>query len=184
MKKNFFPFIYTLAFFLAATVFHMAIDGVQSNASKIKPEQEKQALYENLYTNLRLELSDGKTYELAKVQEPIVLLNFWASWCAPCMKEFKSLTKLKDKYADKILIIGINNDENDQKLAIRKTEEKSKLNFSSYADKESTMTSAFMITSIPATIVFYKGKYLYSHYEEMDFLNSEFISLLDSSLED
>ena len=162
----------------------MAVDGVSSSASKLKPEQEKQALYENLYKNLKLELSDGKTYELTKVTEPLVLLNFWASWCAPCMKEFKTLTKLKNKYGDKILIVGINNDEDDQKNAIKKTEERNKLNFSSYADNNSNMTSAFMISSIPATIVFYKGKYIYAHYEEMNFLDSDFISLLDSKLEE
>lgn len=44
----------------------------------------------------------------------ILLLNIWASWCAPCKKEFPDLVKLADKYKkSKVEIVGLSVDDRD-----------------------------------------------------------------------
>lgn len=40
----------------------------------------------------------------------LIVVNFWASWCAPCVKEFPSLKRLAEKFSDKLLIVAVSND--------------------------------------------------------------------------
>lgn len=63
-----------------------------------------------------LKTIDGKTITFKvenniltseQLKGKVVLLNFWATWCAPCIEEMPTFTKLYDKYNDKFEIIGI-----------------------------------------------------------------------------
>jgi len=54
---------------------------------------------------------DGKTISLADLKGKVVLVNFWATWCPPCRAEIPDLVKLQDKYRDKLIVLGISEDE-------------------------------------------------------------------------
>lgn len=55
---------------------------------------------------------DGRTYEMAKLKGKAVLLNFWATWCAPCRIETKWLVELHRQYhARGLQIVGVSMDE-------------------------------------------------------------------------
>jgi thiol-disulfide isomerase/thioredoxin len=54
---------------------------------------------------------DGRTISSADLRGKVVLVNFWATWCPPCRAEIPDLIKLQDKYRDKLVIIGISEDE-------------------------------------------------------------------------
>ncbi len=54
----------------------------------------------------------GKLVQLDALKGKVVLVDFWASWCAPCKEELPELEKLYKKYADKgFVIVGVNIDE-------------------------------------------------------------------------
>lgn len=55
-------------------------------------------------------LTDGTVVNL-KSPGKLVLINYWAIWCAPCRKEVPELNELMHEYSDKLLVIGINYDD-------------------------------------------------------------------------
>jgi len=52
----------------------------------------------------------GKQVRLSDFSNSVVILNFWASWCAPCVKEFPSLKHLVEKMDHKVKVVAISND--------------------------------------------------------------------------
>jgi thiol-disulfide isomerase/thioredoxin len=55
-----------------------------------------------------LEDLQGKTHRLADYRGKWVLVNFWATWCAPCLDEIPELTSLHNAHHDKdLMVIGI-----------------------------------------------------------------------------
>jgi thiol-disulfide isomerase/thioredoxin len=54
----------------------------------------------------------GKSVSLAAAHGKLVLLDFWASWCAPCLVEMPHLVALKKRHAGRLEIIGIAMDDN------------------------------------------------------------------------
>jgi len=64
---------------------------------------------------------NGETIDLAKLRGKVVLVNYWATWCAPCRKEMPTLDAFYRRYHDQGLeIIGISIDfERDMKKVHR-----------------------------------------------------------------
>ena len=54
--------------------------------------------------------SDKETLNLKELKGKIVILEFWATWCGPCIPAMDNLIKLKETYGDKLEVIGITYD--------------------------------------------------------------------------
>ena len=60
----------------------------------------------------------NKTYKLADFKGKIIVLNFWASWCAPCVIEFPQLLDMAHAYPEDITLLAISVDEEKQNIEI------------------------------------------------------------------
>jgi len=70
----------------------------------------------------------GKKVDLAGYRGHVVLLNFWATWCAPCLTEMPRFVEWQKSYGDKGLqILGVSMD--DEVDPVRKMEQKLQLNY-------------------------------------------------------
>lgn len=74
-----------------------------------KAEKEIKSLSASDYS-WRYQNSDGETINFSEHKDKVVLLNFWATWCPPCVAEMPSLQKLYNEYGDKIEFVLITNE--------------------------------------------------------------------------
>ncbi|MBF0183519.1 MAG: TlpA family protein disulfide reductase [Magnetococcales bacterium] len=51
---------------------------------------------------------DGKKLRLADLRGKVVLVNFWATWCPPCLEELPELSRFHENSADKgVMVVGV-----------------------------------------------------------------------------
>lgn len=62
--------------------------------------------------DFQLTLNNGQKVTLASYRGKVVLLNFWASWCPPCVQETPALEALAQEFPDhKVVVLGVSIDE-------------------------------------------------------------------------
>jgi len=61
------------------------------------------------------QLVNGKTQSLNQYKGKVIILNFWATWCPPCVAEIPSLIQLQAKYPN-VQVIGISVDQDKDKV--------------------------------------------------------------------
>jgi peroxiredoxin/rhodanese-related sulfurtransferase len=58
-----------------------------------------------------LETVDGEAYSLGDLRGHVVILNFWATWCAPCVVEVPELMEVHEEFADQgVFVLGVSQD--------------------------------------------------------------------------
>lgn len=181
--KKIFPIIIAMMCLAGFLTGQLVFDHVSTKATQSSKERSQIAHYESLFKNTKFISINEEEYELSKTKAPIVILNFWASWCIPCLEEFPSLTSLRKKYKeDQVLIIGINSDQDMQRQKIMKTKRKYSLNFPLVEDKSGDILNDFLISAIPVSIIFNRGKVVEISNGSKDFMSKKLINLIDQSL--
>jgi len=101
--------------------------------------------------DLKFEAADGSTVDLAQMRGKVVLIDFWATWCGPCMKEVPNVVAAYQKYHDKgFEVVGISLDKD--KAAMLRTTAQKGMTWPQYFDGKSwdnAISTAFGIRSIP-----------------------------------
>lgn len=93
----------------------------------------------------------GKEISLKKFRGQVVLLDFWATWCVPCIAEMPHLKEIYDKYKDqKFEIIGISLDQT--QVALDSYIEEQNIAWPQFLDS-GTVAKMYNVTAIPATFL-------------------------------
>ena len=146
--KKYIPILLFIMAFSGFLSTQILWDTYHLNAEQVDQDKQKYSVYESVFQGLKLTTTKSTSIELKNIKEPIVLLNFWASWCVPCLKELPSLVKFQNKFQARVKVIGINGDEEDPVEMVNKIEKKYKLNFESATDVNSQISSKFLIGTI------------------------------------
>jgi peroxiredoxin len=97
---------------------------------------------------------EGHDLKLADFRGRYVLLDFWASWCAPCIAEMPSLQAIQNQFADdpRFAIVGVSLDERPRDAA--SSAKALKLSWlQGFAGPEAPIVTAYGATAIPATFL-------------------------------
>ena len=132
--------------------------------------------------NINLKDVNGNTVNLSKFSndgKPIII-NFWATWCAPCKKEMPSLDDLQSNIKlNNLKIFAINIGQEDISKSKIFFKELNIKNLDIYLDSSITLAKKFGLRGVPTTILFNKqGKEFARIMGSIDFNNEEFINWL------
>ena len=109
----------------------------------------------------------------------IYILNFWATWCAPCKDEMPSLDKLQAK--DGIFIFPVNMEEKNLKNTDKFYKDLNIKNLKIYFDNGLKLVKVFALRGVPTTIILNKNKEMVARISgSIDFEDDKFISWINS----
>jgi thiol-disulfide isomerase/thioredoxin len=180
MKRKLLPlFIFILAASTTLTTqfFFNSYRSVAGDVNFKKGQKEK---FEKIFQGLKLETFQGPSFDLKNFKDKIVLINFWASWCLPCTKEFSGLNELNKKFKEKLTIIGINTDTDEPEKNLLMIKKKYSLSFPSVLDSKNAYLDLFGFEHIPVTIIFHKGKVVYLSEKYTNFADEKLLKMLSS----
>lgn len=123
----------------------------------------------------------GNLIDIDLLKGKYVLLDFWASWCPPCMRSIPILKEIYKKYPqEKLSIIGINYDKDSTAFANAVLKEQ--LNWSQVFDKDNVMMKLFGESALPTWILINKEGIIIFNESGSDKLD-KLIKLLDGEIE-
>lgn len=96
--------------------------------------------------------SKGKQVSLSDYSGRVVLLNFWATWCGPCIIEMPGLERLYQSLkASGLEVVAISIDDSDSRHKVESFLEKTALSFTVLYDSEGSLLSRYGVMGVPET---------------------------------
>jgi len=136
-----------------------------------KPKTYEQVIFKD---------KNQKDLDLSDYKGKLLVLNFWATWCAPCREEMPSLDSLQsDKRLTNLKVFPINIGQENLLKSEMFFEELGIQNLEIYFDSTITLAKKFSLRGLPTTILFDKeGNEFARIIGSIDFNNEEFINWL------
>lgn len=96
---------------------------------------------------------DGKPIGMETLKGKVVVVDFWATWCGPCVQEIPSYVELQKKYADRgLVVVGLSLDQKGE-AAVRPFAKRMKINYPLALATPEVITAFGEIDAIPTTFL-------------------------------
>lgn len=162
-SPNVFPFLmrWSIVAFLCASLLIGGCSSDQDASPSKAPQTNQEAQSGKSYKtdpkpvpDITLETMDGEKINLADQTGKVVLINFWATWCAPCRKEIPDLIDLYAQFqSEGLKIIGIAVDQDGAEV-VKPFVQKQKINYPIVLDPDQSIESHFdAMYGLPTTYV-------------------------------
>jgi thiol-disulfide isomerase/thioredoxin len=136
-----------LAFLFAATA-AVAAEPEMIKPGEFIPASPPQPVPEISFADLK-----GNWAGLADFKGRLVLINLWATWCQPCLKEMPSLERLQQSLEDKLTVAAISEDRGGTQVVEPFVAKLGLDKVKIYLDPKSAVGHAFSVRGLPTTLV-------------------------------
>lgn len=113
-----------------------------------------------------LRSNGGKNLKLSEYRGQVVMINFWATWCAPCRQELPHLNRLYDQYRKAgFVLLGVNVDDNAK--AAQDMVSHLQVRFPVLYDTAKQVSKRYDVDAMPMTLIVDRGgklRYLHRGY--------------------
>ncbi|EGV45111.1 TlpA family protein disulfide reductase [Bizionia argentinensis JUB59] len=122
---------------------------LQKGLAMISPSEISVDKRETLksYDNWNLVDSKGNAFDFKQAEGKVVFINFWATWCPPCIAEMPSIDELYADYKDDVIFLLVSNEKAE---TISGFQSKNEFNFEFY-QSVTNAPAQFQTNSIPQT---------------------------------
>lgn len=147
------------------------------------PDTYQELLEGDTAPDFTADLVDGSTFTLSEQSGKVVLLNFWATWCGPCVGEMPALEKLQKEYGDEVAVLAVNCLEDEE--TVRQFITENGYTFPIAFDVEGVVNMKYPTDGIPYTLVIGKDgtvQNIYLGAADADTQYQEYKSAIDSAL--
>jgi len=111
----------------------------------------------------------------------VLVLNFWATWCAPCITEIPSLNEFQRKFRDKgVVVLAVSVDKNPEKY--KRFLQRFKLAFETYRDPDSNISASYGTFQYPETYIIKDGRVVRKYISDQNWLSSDIDQYVQSLL--
>jgi thiol-disulfide isomerase/thioredoxin len=125
----------------------------------------------------------GQTFNLADFAGKLVLVNLWATWCAPCRSEMPSLERLQARLGDKIAILAISEDIGGEKAVAPFIARLGLKTVKTFLDPRSEVAQAFKVDGLPTSfLIDRKGRVLGRVEGEANWDSPKMLAIIDPLL--
>lgn len=99
--------------------------------------------------------ANGKPVSLANFDGKVVMVNFWATWCPPCIRELPSINRLQAGLGGQdFTVVALNIDQGGKPIAQRMAKRLKLDKLPLYLDRSSAVAKSWKLRSMPTTIIF------------------------------
>jgi thiol-disulfide isomerase/thioredoxin len=95
----------------------------------------------------------GATVDLSDFKGKLVLVNFWATWCEPCIREMPSMERLQSRLGDRIVVLAVSEDRGGSKAVDPFIEKLGLKSVKIYVDPKSAVGRAFEVKGLPTSFL-------------------------------
>lgn len=129
-----------------------------------------------------IRLSDNSEAPLSSLKGKTLLINFWASWCAPCRAEMKDLANLRAELGDASFdVVAINADRGGIKMADRTLKEWGITGLDLYADPSLELVQFYAPVGLPTSLIVNdRGEIIARYLGELDWDAPEAIAFFQA----
>ncbi|MEM7251309.1 MAG: TlpA disulfide reductase family protein [Pseudomonadota bacterium] len=133
--------------------------------------------------DFQLDLLGDEQTTLSAYQGQYVLLNFWATWCPPCLEEMPSMERLYQEFRDrKFVVVAVSSDEKGA-ATVQPFIDKLKTTFPIMLDTKGDVAKVYGARQLPVTFLLDpKGNVIAAAQGERDWSSKESISVFDELL--